>query len=212
MQSLRCRQIEEMWHNTFTYPSAPHARRHGPHGYHDYQSYKPWLRDDFAFRCVFCLVRERWCHDGANGFGVDHLLPQSVRPDLTCVYGNLLYVCNRCNCAKRVSIVLDPCAHALAEHLQAESDGTIRALTRDGQHIIDAFNLNYSTTREYRRRKIESFYRWHSAGDELSITGELAFPVDLPRLDTLRCQNALPDGVLSSFYSLHERGELPPTY
>jgi hypothetical protein len=26
----------------------------------DYESYRPWLRDEFAFRCVYCLTRETW--------------------------------------------------------------------------------------------------------------------------------------------------------
>jgi hypothetical protein len=42
----------------FTYPAEPHLRRHGPQGYVDAASYRPWLRDDFAFRCVYCLFRE----------------------------------------------------------------------------------------------------------------------------------------------------------
>ncbi len=36
----------------FVYPTLPHVRRHGPRGYADYPSYRPWLRDEFAFRCV----------------------------------------------------------------------------------------------------------------------------------------------------------------
>lgn len=39
----------------FTYPRRPHVRRHGPRGYRAYQSYKPWLRDAFEFRWVYCL-------------------------------------------------------------------------------------------------------------------------------------------------------------
>jgi hypothetical protein len=48
----------------FIYPHHPHVRRHSPRGYRDYRSYKPWLRDEFDFRCVYCLWRERWCADG----------------------------------------------------------------------------------------------------------------------------------------------------
>jgi hypothetical protein len=44
----------------FQYPRQAHVRRHGPLGYVNYQSYKPWLRDEFEFRCVYCLWRERW--------------------------------------------------------------------------------------------------------------------------------------------------------
>ena len=44
----------------FSYPAAAHVRRHGPQGYADYPSYLPWLRDEFSFRCVYCLLREQW--------------------------------------------------------------------------------------------------------------------------------------------------------
>ncbi len=36
----------------FSYPNRPHVRRHGPRGYANYESYRPWLRDEFSFRCV----------------------------------------------------------------------------------------------------------------------------------------------------------------
>jgi hypothetical protein len=41
----------------FTYPGAAHVRRHGPQGYADPESYRSWLRDEFHFQCVYCLVR-----------------------------------------------------------------------------------------------------------------------------------------------------------
>jgi hypothetical protein len=75
----------------FTYPDRPHGRRHGPVGYADYTSYRPWLRDEFAFRCVYCLRRETMGQHFGE-FAVDHFLPVKHRPDLTTVYTNLLYV------------------------------------------------------------------------------------------------------------------------
>ena len=39
----------------------------------NYQSYKPWLRDEFQFRCVYCLWRERWHSVGEDAFSVEHL-------------------------------------------------------------------------------------------------------------------------------------------
>jgi hypothetical protein len=44
----------------FVYPRAAPLRRHGPAGYAQYERYRPWLRDEFAFRCVYCLKREQW--------------------------------------------------------------------------------------------------------------------------------------------------------
>ena len=37
------------------YPTNGHERLHGPSGYVDYKSFKPWLRDEFRFRCVSFL-------------------------------------------------------------------------------------------------------------------------------------------------------------
>ena len=36
----------------FRAAETPHVRCHAPKGYQDYRSYKPWLRDEFPFRCV----------------------------------------------------------------------------------------------------------------------------------------------------------------
>src|SRR5436305_11449934 len=103
----------------FVYSSQPHQRKHGPK-YTDYKSYKDWLRDEFTFRCVYCLERERWYPNGHAGFGVDHVLPkgQPQYEHLSCYYPNLVYACNRCNSAKRDRILIDPCEVAFAEHLR----------------------------------------------------------------------------------------------
>ena len=77
----------------FNYPQHAHQRRHGPRGYNDYRSFKPWLRDEFAFRCVYCLWRETWCAAGDAAFSVEHLQPQSRQPDLARDYTNMVYAC-----------------------------------------------------------------------------------------------------------------------
>jgi hypothetical protein len=65
----------------FAYPQSPHVRRHGPRGYADYKHDKPWLRDEFSFRCGYCLCRETWLSDSEAHFGVDHVLSKSQAPD-----------------------------------------------------------------------------------------------------------------------------------
>ena len=74
----------------FVYPSTTHHRRHEPFGYESYPSYKPWLRDEFTFRCVYCLTREAWAR-GLTTFNLYHFLPVAHNPDLAVDYGNLLY-------------------------------------------------------------------------------------------------------------------------
>ena len=82
--------------DAFRYPNVPLARRHGPEGYADYRSYRPWLRDEFAFRCVYCLIREQWGRVSGE-FDLDHFLPQASHPDQTIEYDNLVYACHTCN-------------------------------------------------------------------------------------------------------------------
>src|SRR4051812_47962992 len=83
--------------------------RHSPQGYRQYNKYKPWLRDEFLFRCVYCLYRESWTDFGHAVFGVDHAKAKTFYPSEECEYENLLYACNRCNSAKGVKkLPLDP--------------------------------------------------------------------------------------------------------
>ena len=82
--------------NPFTYPTTRHIRRHGPHGYKNYESYRDWLRDEFSFRCVFCLRREQWSPMAGN-WDIDHFTPQDRYPQGRLDYENLLYICHTCN-------------------------------------------------------------------------------------------------------------------
>ena len=65
----------------FEYPISPHVRRHGPAGYKDYNSFRDWLRDEFTFRCVYCLHREQWGSRGV-AFHIEHFIPSVTDPNL----------------------------------------------------------------------------------------------------------------------------------
>jgi hypothetical protein len=113
----------------FEYPTSPHARRHGPAGYKDYSSYRDWLRDEFTFRCVYCLHREQWTSRGAT-FHVEHFIPASVDPDGEREYSNLLYACTTCNQTKEAILGLpNPClAGVYCEWRQSKNAETAKAL------------------------------------------------------------------------------------
>ena len=81
----------------FDYPAGPHRRRHGPKGYAAPESFRPWLRDEFAFRCVYCLRRERW-EPGLSAFEIDHWKPAAQHPSLALDYDNLLILLRRVQC------------------------------------------------------------------------------------------------------------------
>ena len=59
----------------FEYPTEPHRRRHGPRGYAAAESFRPWLRDEFSFRCVYCLRRETWTIRKGE-FVIEHFVAQ----------------------------------------------------------------------------------------------------------------------------------------
>ena len=78
-----------------------------PAGYKSYERYRPWLRDEFTFRCAYCLKRETW-GQVTGEFELDHFRPQSLDPHLRLDYFNLVYACRRCNLVKLDQRVDDP--------------------------------------------------------------------------------------------------------
>lgn len=203
----------------FDYPDHPHVRKHGPTGYESYKSFKEWLRDEFAFLCAYCLERERWYPSGQDAFAVDHIHPKAI-PEYRCRecdYENLLYACNRCNCAKGQELVLDPCSEAFALHLVIDDDGCVRGTTSDGRELVDILGLDrsgHTSVREKYLRIVRLFQRYPSDPEvrELYLE-EFGFPDELPDLEKLRPPgNERPEGIAISFHRRRQTGELPSTY
>lgn len=196
----------------FEYPTSPHARRHGPAGYTNYRSYRDWLRDEFTFRCVYCLHREQWDHRSGT-FHVEHFTPASVYPDGKCEYLNLLYACAACNEAKQAIVGLpNPCEVAFNDCLLVMADGRVHALNPHGEKLKQVLRLD--TEKNVRDR-----YRWMRVLETLRTKDpdlyqeHMGFPEDLPDLRTKRVpENTRPDGAVNCYFALRERGELPATY
>ena len=145
----------------FEYPSQPHWRRHGPAGYRDHDSYRDWLRDEFIFRCVYCLHREQWWGRAAV-FHIEHFVPVSVDPSAKCEYSNLLYACAACNEAKGDALDLpDPCEVAFYECLQVEENGQIKPLRREGHALVESLRLNRKSAVSERSRWIRTLRLLH---------------------------------------------------
>jgi hypothetical protein len=125
----------------FVYPAAAHVRRHGPRGYADYESYRPWVRDEFAFCCVYCLSRETW-GSVKGAYALDHFLPVASHSDLALDYENLLYGCVSCNLSKGKVHTPNPLARFLSPAVAVSEDGTIRAEGSQAQKLIDLLGLN----------------------------------------------------------------------
>lgn len=196
----------------FAYPLEPHIRRHGPFGYKDYGAFRPWLRDEFSFRCVFCLRREAWGIRRAN-WDIDHFIAQAIAPLRALEYENLLYVCRSCNCQKCIHLVPDPCKLAFGQCLRVRADGTVQALNEEGELLIEFLGLNDNDYIESRQLVIGTVQSFHEAGNREMLLLWLGYPKELPDLSRLKPPgNKKPEGVNQSLFARRQRGELPETY
>jgi hypothetical protein len=152
-------------------PTAPIERRHAPDidAEHDraYERFRPCLRWEFSFSCAFCLLHEaQVCPGGAASsaqFWIEHLEPQSERPELCNVYGNVVYTCRRCNLARRFRSrtdvrgrhLLDPCIDTWSIHFRHDGDQLL-ALTPDADYTSEAYDVNAPTKVALRRDRREA--------------------------------------------------------
>jgi HNH endonuclease len=194
----------------FVYPPTAHVRRHGPKGYANYPSYRPWLRDEFTFRCVYCLLRERWI---LGGLHIDHFSPVARSPELATDYDNLLYCCSSCNAAKRDLKLPDATKALLEESMKVLEDGTIEASAPAAARIIKLLGLNTPKYREYRVMWIE-IVALARRYQPVLYKQLLSFPDDLPDLSTLLPPdgNTRPEGVATSYFAQQKNSTLPETY
>lgn len=196
----------------FEYPTEPHVRRHGPAGYTDYDSYRDWLRDEFTFRCVYCLHREQWYGRGAT-FHIDHFIPVAENEDGKCEYTNLLYVCATCNEAKKAVLgVPNPCQVAFGDCLRILPNGRIEVLNDAGKKLRQVLRLDSESNVRHRFRWMRSLETLRTENPTL-YQEYMGFPDELPDLRKKRTpSNTKPEGVERCYLALRERGELPAIY
>lgn len=176
----------------FAYSKKPRARKHGPRGYTNYIDYKPWLRDEFKFCCVYCLDRERWRSRSHHEFEVDHRKPNTKKVKRLNRYSNLVYSCHRCNQLKNDDEIHDPCEAPFGDHLRVRKNGTIVGKTPIGKAIIKLLHLEECD--RYRCDKINDHARFlilrstpnRNASEEVEyarFVRDFGFPDDMPDLE-----------------------------
>lgn len=195
----------------YRYPARRYQRRHGPEGYENLPSFRPWLRDEFLFRCVYCLEREQWTNV-VGAFHIEHFQPVTIAPDGKLSYDNLLYACRACNALKGDQQVPDPLIVLLSNAVVVQLDGRIEGLAKEARRLIDLMGLDDPVYRE-RRRLILRIAALAEQRDPVLYRMLLGFPRDLPNLGRLRPpSNRRPNGVRRSSFALRQREELPETY
>jgi len=146
-------------------------------------SFRPWLRDEFSFRCVFCLRREQW--DRASSLEVEHFLPSRRFPAQRLKYDNLFYACSRCNSAKGNRSIDDPSQTLVAGNASVSDDGRIIGQSDESRRLIQALRLNSAEAVHYRRLWIEFVAMAKQFAPE-RLHQLMQFPDDLPDLSRLK--------------------------
>lgn len=195
----------------FEFPETRSERSHGPAGYSNYESFRPWLRDEFTFRCVYCLKRETW-GQVTGEFELDHFEPQSLAPERTLDYFNLVYACRRCNSVKSGQPIDDPFTILSSDVVAVLPDGVLSCDSLDGDRLIRQIDLNSPALRRWRVMwmRIVGLAKKCDADLYQQLTG---FPQNLPDLERLRPPiNSRPEGIEISWYAKEQRGQLPDHY
>lgn len=202
----------------FQYPDTPFSYAHGPSGYVNYQSFKPFLRDDYSYRCFFCLMRERWAPQGHEEFSVDHVEPQSIAPTRINDYNNLLYACCSCNRIRQATpLPLDIMDECFADHIEVDAGGGIAPLTPTGRALIRMCRLDRPLLIESRKRVIKMLDvlgRLDSQKATELVREILGWPEDLPNLKAKKPPggNVKLEGIANCCYERRRRGELTAVY
>ena len=196
----------------FDYPDVPHVRRHGPQGYAGYSSYRPWLRDEFAFRCVYCLLREQWGRF-RGVFDIDHFQSIAHHPERGTEYDNLLYTCATCNASKGGVSIPDPCEVLGPTRIDVLEDGSIDAKTPEARQLVHILGLDAPDSVEFRMLWI-NIVALALRYDQPLSRRLLGYPEELPDLRELRPPggNSRPRGIEESHFARREQGRLPDTY
>jgi hypothetical protein len=195
----------------FVYPSSPRERKHGPSGYKDVQSFRPWLRDEFVFRCVYCLKRESW-GTAKEGFDIEHFVSSMVAPEKRLTYSNLIYACHECNLRKGSASVDDPLQFCIANDIALLESGMLVGLSQKARLIIAVVALNSPNMIRWRLLWMQIIELAQTHDFEL-LNQLMAFPNDLPDLAALNPPaNEKPAGVYDSFYAQSQSGNLPASY
>ena len=186
----------------FQYPVTPLVRKHAPGGYQHWEPYRDWLRDEFDFRCVYCLQREPWGKRRAI-FAIDHIVARAAG-GAPFDYDNLAYVCASCNSNKTDDAVPHPARCAYGRSVSVDEEGRITANDTAGRQLIRALRLDDEENTRYRRMMLWLLQQ-QAERDKSEFLRMMSYPGDLPDLGSRRPPTNAKPG--SWEQSHHARGD-----
>jgi hypothetical protein len=196
----------------FRYPSTPRRRRHGPRGYRQYESFRLWLRDEFEFRCVYCLAREQWGRVSAS-YDLDHFVAAADDASGALDYDNLVYACRSCNSAKARRPIPDPLVTLTDEQVVVFPDGNIEGRSLAAKELIRGLSLDSPENVAFRQTWISVIALAERYDNDL-FRRLMGYPSDLPQLSRLRPPggNLRPGGIEDSHFRRREQRTLAALY
>jgi 5-methylcytosine-specific restriction endonuclease McrA len=161
--------------NPFSYPEDRIVRRLTPGPFRNYHLYKPYLREEFSRRCVYCRLPDGM--KGLDTFGIDHYRPMVRFPAGETEYNNLFYACNTCNRRKgtfwpdeqqrRQGLFLpNPCDHRMADHLSYRG-GRVEPASPTGSFALELLQLNTEEDVTFRERMLRVVERCWQTLEEI---------------------------------------------
>jgi hypothetical protein len=145
-------------------------RRPDPPAESNYKRYKQALREDFQYRCAYCILHEGDPYGaGFHNFQIDHFRPRNKIPELINTYSNLYYACRWCNGAKADKwplddeqtlgfVFVDPCVEDLfTTHADLNSStGKLEPRTNAGDFTITEIRLNRRMFNDLRKKRVKA--------------------------------------------------------
>lgn len=201
----------------FQYRESDHEWRHGPEGYDNYESYRRWLRDEFDYRCAYCLFREAWVP--TLSMTLDHFVAKVHDSSQAKVYENLRYACPSCNSRKSSKRLPCPLEALRAGAVEVLEDGTIVGKSLAARKLIKELGLDAPDYNQLRQDwlQIVALAKEHRADRHGPFAGLyqrlMGYPNDVPNLSRSKPpRNSRPAGVSKSAFARRQRRELPEIY
>ncbi len=147
-----------------------------------YQEAREYLLEDFYWMCGYCGKSGEIMH---QRFHIDHFVPQSLAPELTNNYNNLVLACPKCNRTKSKKWptkdknvhndgyigFVDPATKEFDQHLERNDHGFIQGKTKLGKYMCQSLHFDIRRTDLY--WKIQHLYETQSRLEELFLEHRL---------------------------------------
>jgi hypothetical protein len=185
----------------YIYPDRVLIRKHAPQ-YEVYSSFRDWARDDFDFRCAYCLHRETFSYF-KSCFDLDHQIPQTEDESLACNYENIVYSCHRCNSQKNKWLLTSPFDKSFGSMLSINEDGIVDFTDDEGYAIVEALGLNDPEFVMFRKKIISLAKVFFMLGDKDAESLWFGIPQNVPDLNTLRPKANPKEGGIDISWSYH---------